>query len=83
MALSEIELRTSEQRALFNALKAGGDVHIDTLFKAIGGPRHLSTTLKRQEYLGSYMTRLRRKLQPHGLTIRLGDLRHTYRLNVV
>ena len=83
MSMSEIPLRTSEQRALFNALKEGGDVHIDTLFKAIGGPRHLSTIIKRQEYLGSYMTRLRRKIEPHGLTIKLGALRHTYRLNVV
>ncbi len=34
-------------------------------------------------WLGSYLTRLNRRLRDHGLVVQPGDLKRTYRLNVV
>ena len=82
--VKEIRLYGPEQRALFAVLKQnGGDVHIDTLFEAVDGPAHVRSPRQRQQWLGSYLTRLNRRLRPYGIAVRPGDLKRTYRLNVV
>ena len=80
--MSEVAL-TPKQRALFDVVRGAGDVSIDALFKAIEGPGHLRSTRQKQRWLGSYLTRLNRRLAPHRMAVRPGDLKRTYRLNVV
>lgn len=82
--MNEVKLASRHQRALFEALRSNGDVSIDILFQAIDGPgeRYVTPT-ERRRWIGSYITRLNRRLAPHRLTIKPGDLKRTYRLNVV
>jgi hypothetical protein len=81
--MTDIRLPGPRQRALFDALQGRGDVDIDTLFGVVNGPRHLYPTHKgRQQYLGTYFTHLNRRLRPHGLTVRPGERKRTYRLIV-
>lgn len=78
--MDQVVLRLGpKQRALYERLQGCGDVSIDELFEAVGGKdgRH------RQSWLGPYITRLNRRLAPHHLAVRPGDLKRTYRLQVV
>jgi len=72
------------QRALFGSLKGCGDVHIDVLFAAVDGPaqRYVTPTMRRR-WIGSYLTRLNRRLAGHGLAVQPGEMKRTYRLHVV
>lgn len=71
------------QRAIFERLRGAGDVSVCDLFDAIEGPDRYRSNRQQQRWLGSYLTRLNRRLRDHGLVVQPGDLKRTYRLNVV
>jgi hypothetical protein len=73
----------TKQKAIFEALRGAGDVPFDVLFQAIDGPEHYRSNRQQQRWLGSYLTRLNRSLRDHGMVVQPGDLKRTYRLNVV
>jgi hypothetical protein len=82
-----IELKLPRQlQALYDDLRTGSDVPIDALFLTIGGDSDLlgqqderSRSLV-QSRLGSYITRLNRRLAAHNLRVQPGQLKRTYRL---
>lgn len=73
----------AKQQAIFDALKGAGDVSIDVLFKAIGGPADYEDPKRKQQWCGSYLTRINRRLRNHGLQVKPGERKRTYRLSVV
>lgn len=82
--MTDIRLPGRRQRALFTALKSNGDVAIDDLFKAAGGPQDRYPMHRgRQQYLGKYLNVLNRRLAAHGLAVRPGERKRTYRLTVI
>ena len=71
------------QRRMFDALRGAGDVHVHDLYKAMRGERSLGTERRVQQRLGSYVTRLNRRIVSHGLAVRPGERKYTYRLVVL
>lgn len=79
--MTEIQL-PAQQQVLFDLLRNAGDVSIDKLFEAIDGSSEYEG-VARQQWLGSYITRMNRRLRAHRLAVRPGALKRTYRLTVV
>jgi hypothetical protein len=64
---------------LYDALAGEGDVPFAVLCEAIDA--NLGPTAS-QQWLGPYVTRLNRRLKAHGLTVKPGAIKGTYRLIV-
>lgn len=64
---------------LYDALSGRGDVPFATLCEAIDA--NLGPTAS-QQWLGPYVTRLNRRLVKHGLAVKPGVVKGTYRLIV-
>lgn len=73
----------AKQQAIFDALKGAGDVAVDALYEAIQGPERYVEYKDRQQWIGSYLTRINRRLRNHGLQVKPGERKRTYRLSVV
>ena len=69
-----------QQQRLYDRLKGRGDVRIEELLKTIevSPGRH-----NQQQVLGSYITRLNRRLRNHGQAVKPGEVKRTYRLVVL
>ena len=80
--MAEVKL-PEKQRAIFDALKGAGDVSVDILYEAISGPERYVEHRDRQQWIGSYLTRINRRLRAHGLRVKPGERKRTYRLSVV
>lgn len=80
--MTEVSLPT-KQKAIFDALKGAGDVSVDVLYEAIAGPDRHVEHRARQQWIGSYLTRINRRLRSHGLRVKPGERKRTYRLSVV
>lgn len=80
----DIRLPSTQQRALLDTLRDKGDVAIDDLFAVIDGPgERYRSSRQRQQWLGSYLIRLNRRLRKHKLKVQPGQMKRTYRLTVV
>lgn len=66
---------------LYDLLAGNGDVDIDALFAAMGGPAP-SDPQYRQRWLGAYITDLNRRIAPHGQRVIPGQLKRTYCLAI-
>lgn len=70
-------------QALYSVFEGPGfetDVTITTLLAALDAT---PSTAYPQQYLGSYVTRLNRRLRAHGCKVTPGRLKQTYRLTRV
>jgi hypothetical protein len=67
------------QQQLYDLLFGRGDVPISDLYAAITKP-DCDNRRDMQQWLGSYITRMNRRLRSHGLKVEPGALKGTYRL---
>lgn len=74
--MSELPIRLQQ---LYSALLSQGDVSISHLCAAID----LADDKLAQQRLGSYITRLNRRIRKRGLGVVPGDRKRTYRLVVL
>lgn len=73
---SKIELPASLQK-LYDAVKGGKPVTIDALHDTVFGET-LDVRRDMQQRLGSYVTKLNRRLKKHDKAVKPGDLKGTY-----
>jgi hypothetical protein len=72
----------NKQKVIYDLVKSGEDVPILTIFKAVTGDAVVHEDSRyQQSYLGSYITKLNRRLKQHGERVVPGRLKGTYRLN--
>lgn len=63
------------------ALQAGGDVPIEELYTAVLGRDEPDRPVRnKQQVLGSYITRLNRRLRASDIAVKPGRVKQTYRL---
>ena len=70
------------QQDLYDLLAGKGDVSITELYEAMGGPNEGDARYA-QQWLGSYITKLNRRLAARGLRVTPGRIKNTYALTVV
>jgi hypothetical protein len=73
---------TGRLKLLHDSLLGEGDVDIPTLYLNVIGPPERPLR-EAQQYLGSYITDLNRKLAEHGQVVRPGRLKGTYHLTTL
>jgi hypothetical protein len=66
---------------IFDTLKGRGDVPVHELCQAID--KKSTAFSYDQQFLGSYINRLNRRLKKRGMKVKPGALKGTYRLTVV
>lgn len=71
------------QRRLYDTLRDAGDVHVKDVYRAVIGKRPLDTDRITQQFLGPYVTKTNRRIRPHGLAVKPGERKYTYRLVVL
>lgn len=71
---------TPRQRDLLKMLPLNEDVSVTTLYESFIGHADGRDRRQAQQYLGSWITRLNRRLKKHRLRVQPGRLKHTYRL---
>ena len=68
-----------QDAALYEALKGGKDVSIETLLVALGLETRADPRTD-QQVVGVYVTRLNRRLRGHKQRVQPGQIKRTYRL---
>lgn len=66
-------------QVIFDALEGKGDVHVLNLYKTLT-EKESNDQVYAQQFLGSYFTRLNRRLKQSGRRVSPGALKGTYRL---
>ncbi len=74
-----MELPPAAQR-LFDVFRGVGDVPIPMIHKAVFGDDPSLDTRGMQQRIGTPISRLNRRLRAHGLAVKPGQLKLTYRL---
>lgn len=78
MSSEDLKLPASLQK-LYDAL-CGNEfgVGVDTLHSAVYGDTEVEDVRHKQQRLGSYVTKLNRRLKGHKLAVKPGDRKYTY-----